>query len=150
MPIRLLDFDLHILNMRNRMPFRYGIVTMTALPHLFLQARIEVDGKEADGIAAEGLAPKWFTKVPDSSMAQDIAEMLDVIQAACRHAQEAGAADTVFDLWLAVYRAQETWAADTDYPPLLWAFGASLVERAIIDGYCRADGHDLRPGRACK
>ena len=78
MSIRLLDFDLHILNMRNRMPFRYGIVTMTALPHLFLQARIEVDGRQADGIAAEGLAPKWFTKVPDSSMALDIAEMLDV------------------------------------------------------------------------
>ena len=140
MPIRLLDFDLHILNMRNRMPFRYGIVTMTALPHLFLQARVEMDGKEADGIAAEGLAPKWFTKVPDSSMAQDITEMLDVIQAACRRAQEAGAADTVFDLWQATYQAQESWAADTDYPPLLWAFGVSLVERAIIDGFCRATG----------
>ena len=97
-----------------------------------------MDGRQADGIAAEGLAPKWFTKVPDSSMAQDIAEMLDVIQAACRHAQEAGAADTVFDLWQATYQAQETWAADTDYPPLLWAFGVSLVERAIIDGFCRA------------
>ncbi len=140
MPIRLLDFDLHILNMRNRMPFRYGIVTMTALPHLFLQARLDVDGQQADGIAAEGLAPKWFTKVPDSSTAQDIAEMLDVVQAACRHAQEAGAADSVFALWQAVYRAQETWAADTDYPPLLWAFGVSLVERAIIDGFCRAAG----------
>ena len=66
--------------------------------------------------------------------------MLDVIQAACRHAHEAGAADSVFDLWQAVYRAQEAWAADTDYPPLLWAFGVSLVERAIIDGFCRAAG----------
>ena len=140
MSIRLLDFDLHILNMRNRMPFRYGIVTMTALPHLFLQARVDVDGKQADGIAAEGLAPKWFTKVPDSSTAQDIAEMLDVVQAACRHAQEAGAADTVFDLWQAAYRAQAAWAAGTSYPPLLWAFGVSLVERAVIDGFCRATG----------
>ena len=104
MPIRLLDFDLHILNMHNRMPFRYGIVTMTALPHLFLQVRVVVDGKQADGIAAEGLAPKWFTKVPDSSMAQDIAEMLDVVQAACRHAREVGAADSVFDLWQAAYQ----------------------------------------------
>ena len=140
MSIRLLNFDLHILNMHNRMPFRYGIVTMTALPHLFLQVRVVVDGKQADGIAAEGLAPKWFTKVPDSSMAQDIAEMLDVVQAACRHAREAGAADSVFGLWQATYQAQESWAAGTDYPPLLWAFGVSLVERAIIDGFCRATG----------
>ncbi|MCY4089584.1 MAG: hypothetical protein OXF62_02110, partial [Caldilineaceae bacterium] len=138
MPIRLLDFDLHILNMRNRMPFRYGIVTMTALPHLFVRARVDVDGREADGIAADGLAPKWFTKVPDSSTEQDIAEMLDVVQAACRHAKEAGPAAAVFELWQAIYAAQEAWAAGTDYPPLLWAFGVSLVERAIIDGFCRA------------
>ncbi len=138
MPIRLFDFDLHILNMRNRMPFRYGIVTMTALPHLFLRARVEVDGTEADGIAAEGLAPKWFTKVPDSSTEQDIAEMIDVVQAACRHAKGAGPAASVFELWQAIYAAQEAWAARTDYPPLLWAFGVSLVERAIIDGFCRA------------
>ena len=161
MPILLLNFDLHILNMRNRMPFRYGIVTMTALPHLFLRVRVNADGRQADGIAAEGLAPKWFTKIPDSSTAQDIAEMLAVVQAACRHAQEAGAADSVFDLWQATYQAQQTWAAGMGhrasfeqgriehrapseqgriehYPPLLWAFGVSLVERAIIDGFCRA------------
>ncbi len=195
MPIRLLNFDLHILNMRNRMPFRYGIVTMTALPHLFLRVRVDADGRQADGIAAEGLAPKWFTKIPDSSTEQDIAEMLDVVQAACRHAQDAGAADSVFDLWQATYQAQQTWAAGMGhrasseqgriehrapseqgriehrapseqgrikpYPPLLWAFGVSLVERAIIDGFCRATRttfaqamranslgmrlHDLRP-----
>ena len=140
MSIRLIDFDLHILNMHNRMPFRYGIVTMTALPHLFLRVRVDVGARQADGIAAEGLAPKWFTKIPDSSTAQDIAEMLDVVQAACRHAREAGTADTVFDLWQATYQAQEIWARDTGYPPLLWAFGVSLVERAIIDGFCRATG----------
>ncbi len=140
MPIRLLDSDLHILNMRNRMPFRYGIVTMTALPHVFLQARVEADGREADGIAAESLAPKWFTKLPDSSTAQDIAEMLDVVQAACFHAQTVGPAGSVFDLWQAIYQAQAAWAARTGYPPLLWAFGVSLVERAIIDGFCRATG----------
>ena len=140
MPIRLLNFDLHILNMRNRMPFRYGIVTMTALPHLFLRVRVDVDGRQADGIAAEGLAPKWFTKIPDSSTEQDIAEMLDVVQAACRHAGEADGAGSVFDLWQAIYQAQEVWAAGTGYPPLLWAFGVSLVERALIDGFCRATG----------
>ena len=143
MSIRLLSFDLHILNMRNRMPFRYGIVTMTALPHLFLRVRVEADGEQADGIAAEGLAPKWFTKVPDSSAAQDIAEMLDVVQTACRHAREAGAAGSVFDLWQATYQAQADWAAGTGYPPLLWAFGVSLVERAIISGFCRATGTTL-------
>lgn len=140
MPLRLLNFDLHILNMHNRMPFRYGIVTMTALPHVFLRVWVDVDGTRAEGIAAEGLAPKWFTKDPDSSTAQDIAEMLDVIQAAAGHAQAAAQADSVFGLWRATYQAQAQWAQETGYPPLLWAFGVSLVERALIDGFCRAAG----------
>ncbi len=25
-----------------------------------------------------------------------------------------------------------------DYPPLLWNFGVSLVERAVLDAFCRA------------
>lgn len=140
MPIRIRNAEIHILNMHNRMPFRYGIVTMTALPHVFLQLQMDVDGTQAHGVAAEGLAPKWFTKIPDSSTAQDIAEMLDVIQAACRHACTLGKAASAFDLWLAIYQAQMAWAEGTDYPPLLWAFGVSLVERAIIDGICRASG----------
>ena len=32
MTISLLDLDLYILNMKTRMPFRYGIAVMTALP----------------------------------------------------------------------------------------------------------------------
>ena len=69
MPIRIRNAEIHILNMHNRMPFRYGIVTMTALPHVFLQLQMDVDGTQAHGVAAEGLAPKWFTKIPDSSTA---------------------------------------------------------------------------------
>jgi hypothetical protein len=37
-----------------------------------------------------------------------------------------------------MYTAQAAWAAGTTHPPLLWSFGVSLVERALIDGYCRA------------
>ena len=30
--------------------------------------------------------------------------------------------------------------AGTKHPPLLWGFGVSLVERAVIDAFCRASG----------
>ena len=45
MSIRVLDTSVYLLNMRTRMPFRYGITTLTALPHLFLQATVEIDGR---------------------------------------------------------------------------------------------------------
>ena len=39
---------------------------------------------------------------------------------------------------------REEWAVSTPYPPLLWGFGVSLVERALIDAFCRATGASVR------
>src|SRR5437868_6023967 len=62
--VRVRDFQLHVLDMRTRMPFRYGIASMTALPHLFVRLEVEVGGRAQVGLASEGLPPKWFTKDP--------------------------------------------------------------------------------------
>jgi len=136
--MKILASSLHILTLHNRLPFRYGIATMTAVPHLFLRVLLEVDGQKQWGIAADSLAPKWFTKNPQSSFRDEIDEMLAVIRAACDYAQEAGEQATVFDLWQATYQRQKERAASTPHPPLLWGFGVSLVERALIDAFCRA------------
>jgi hypothetical protein len=129
--------DLHILNMRARMPFRYGIATLTALPHLFLRVDLEVDGQRQTGLAAEGLPPKWFTKDPTTTFADDVRDMLGVVEAACAFAEAAAPAASVFDLWQHIYRAQERWADERGFPPLLAGFGVSLVERTVIDAFCR-------------
>lgn len=136
--IRVLSLETRTLPMRLRMPFRYGIVTLTELPHLFVRAQVEVGGRVATGVAADGLAPKWFTKDPHTTIAQDEAEMRAVIAAACAFAEQAAPAATVFDLWQAIYAEQSVWASNHGYPPLLWGFGVSLVERALIDAWCRA------------
>jgi hypothetical protein len=138
MSVRVRATDMRVLPMHTRMPFRYGIATLTALPHLFVRVEAEIDGVSCVGIAADGLAPKWFTKNPATSAEYDIAEMLRVITAACAFAREAGAAPTVFELWRRVYAAQHSWSSAQNYPPLLASFGASLVERALIDAFCRA------------
>lgn len=44
MTFSLLVLDLYILNMKTRMPFRYGIAVMTALPCLFVRLTVEIDG----------------------------------------------------------------------------------------------------------
>ena len=76
--------------MATRMPFKYGIATLTALPHMFVSVTLEVDGRTATGIAADGLAPKWFTKDPDSLFENEIADMFGVIANACSLATEVG------------------------------------------------------------
>ena len=48
---------------RLRMPFRFGVVTLTQAPQCFVRVRIESsDGQSHWGASAELLAPKWFDK----------------------------------------------------------------------------------------
>src|SRR5215813_5161636 len=48
---------------RLRLPFRFGVVTLTEAPQVFVRARIDLpDGSSHWGAAAELLVPKWFDK----------------------------------------------------------------------------------------
>ena len=68
----------------------------------------------------------------------EVSDMLGVIESAAKFAQQIGEVSTVFELWQQVYAAQKEWATEQGYPPLLWNFGVSLIERAVIDAFCRA------------
>lgn len=139
MKVHIRDGDIHELDARTRLPFRYGIVTMTSAPQLFLRLRVEVDGKPAAGIAADGLPPKWFTKDPKRPIDEETEEMRRVIASALRLA--AGLrADSPFDAWRQLAEAQSAWGEKEELPPLLTQFGTSLVERALIEAVCRAVG----------
>lgn len=122
------------------MPFRYGITTLTALPHLFLQATVEIDGQRHTGVSADHLPPKWFTKNPDTSPREDIAGLLEVIDTARDVARAVSKSDNVFQYWRRLYEGMAGWGGGWAKPPLLVHFGTSLVERAIIDAFCRAEG----------
>ncbi len=141
--VRVLRVDLHVLNMRTRMPFRYGIASMTALPHLFVRVEAEVDGRAQTGLASEGLPPKWFTKDPVTTFRQDLRDMRAVIRHACGLALDAPVAPSAFAWWRDLYDTQMAWGASAGHPPLLAGLGASLVERAMLDAFCRATGHSF-------
>ena len=140
MPIRVLDTDLFVLNMHTRMPFRYGITTLTAVPHLFVRATVEVDGKRQVGMSADHLPPKWFTKNPDTSPRQDIDGLLEVITTARDVARAVPKQETVFAWWRRMYASMAAWGGGWGKAPLLVHFGTSLWERAVIDAFCRAEG----------
>lgn len=138
-PLHVESFDFRVLPMKTRFPFQYGIASMTSLPHLFVCVSMCVDGREVVGTSSEGLPPKWFTKDPDTTFEEDLPAMLSVI----RHAAEVvtgRSAESFFDLWKGLYLEQAEWACSRGYPPLLANLGVALVERAVIDGLCRALG----------
>ncbi len=110
---------------------------MSEVPHIFLRAEFEIDGKNAIGISAEGLPPKWFTKIPEATAEEELTGMLESITHAARNAEIMDEQDSLFSFWQELYRRQHEWSAESDIPPLLSQFGVSLVERAMIDAFCR-------------
>jgi hypothetical protein len=137
--ILLREAELFRCELHTRMPFRYGIATMTALPHVFLRLTFEIDGRAQAGVTADHLPPKWFTKDPTRPPADEIEEMLRVIRTAVRHARES-TGETPFAFWRAVYARQADWARSEKIPPLLANFGVALVEKALLDAFTRTKG----------
>ncbi len=144
MTFTLESFQFHVLPMHTRFPFKYGIASMNALPHLFVTVNLVVDGKAVSGLASEGLPPKWFTKNPDTPFELDLAEMIAVIQNASRIARLAAEKPTgFFTWWQNLYAEQSNWAKVKEVPSLLANLGVSLIERSVLDGLCKALGQPL-------
>lgn len=137
MSLKILNSNLFILNMKSRLPFKFGISTMTAVPHLILKLTVELEGQIVTGYSSDHLPPKWFTKQADVPLEKEVADMIEVITRACETSRELDPSSSVFSFWLKLYQAQREWAASTSHPPLLWGFGVSLVERAVIEAMCK-------------
>jgi len=137
MNIRIIEGSIHRIDLHTRMPFKYGIATMTHMPQVFVRLVCQVDGQSCEGVSSDLLPPKWFTKIPEKDPQLEIEEMLLVIRNALALAMGKQGA-SAFDLWLELKDAQGHWATEQNLPPLLAHFGTSLVERALIDAVCRA------------
>jgi len=125
---------------RLRLPFRFGVVTLTEAPQAFVRARIALaNGKESEGAAAEMLAPKWFDKNPAQSNEADIEQL----RASLRLARDAYLADgenTAFGHSIEIYGPQLALGAVSGLNNLTASFGPALVDRALLDALCRALG----------
>jgi len=106
MPISVSNVEFFLRDLHLRTPFRYGIVTMTRVPHLIVRLTLEIGGRPQVGFSADQLPPKWFTKNPATSFRDDIAEMLEVIRHAADLARALPPQPTVFSLWRELYAEQ--------------------------------------------
>ena len=128
----------HVVELETRLPFHFGNVEVTAIPKLFLRVEATVDGATQEGTAMGGLIPGWFFKDPEMDVETGYRDMVEVFRSAAITARDLPAEPTAFDFWRSLYRSQREWATGTGYPPLLWSYGVSLVEQALLDAVCRA------------
>jgi hypothetical protein len=138
-PVTVFDVDFYVLPMRVRFPFEYGVAKMTKLPHLFVEMRVGIGNETVTGITAEHLPPKWFTKNPNTRFEDDdLPAMKAVIEHSADTARAIELCESYFRFWLELYGAQQQWAEREGYSPLMAHLGTSLMERAVLDGFCRA------------
>lgn len=122
-----------------RMPFRFGVVTLTAAPQTFVRARVRLeDGREGWGTAAELLAPKWFDKSPDLTNEDNFDQLRQALAKAAKVYQAAEGYLSPFGLHAASATAVSQAAGAL--PPLVAGFGPALLDRAILDAALRLAG----------
>jgi len=138
-PFQILDIQLYERGVKMRLPFRFGVVTLTACPQAFVRVRIRTaDGREAEGAAAELLAPKWF----DKNLALSNEDNFEQLRSALRIARGAylrdGQPRDAFGHFAAHYQPQIEAGAAQGLNPLVACFGPALIDRALLDALCRA------------
>jgi len=124
---RIVSIDLLERDVRLRMPFRFGVVTLTGAPQAFVHARIRLEGgREAEGASAELLAPKWFDKNPALSNEDNFEQLRDSMRAARERYLANG--------------TRTAWAHSTPATGLVENFGPALIDRALLDALARSLG----------
>jgi len=136
----LREVELFERDVKLRLPFRFGVVTLTECPQIFVRARIETaDGRSAWGMAAEMLAPKWF----DKNLALTNEDNFDQLRLATKTARELYLGDrvarTAFGFFAAHYRAQIDICRDLGLNALIACYGPALLDRAMFDALCRIE-----------
>jgi len=124
-----------------RLPFRFGIATMTEAPMLIAEVEVDTEAGPAVGRSAELLVPKWFSKNPESSLEEDRRDLIEAARLAFDEVRTFGSVGdgaTAFELWthaqMACVERPDVAASDR----LVRTFGVSLIERALIDATCTA------------
>lgn len=136
---QIISTGLWVKNSVVRIPFRYGSACLTRCPQAILRIDMHVNNATVSGFSGDCLPPSWFDKSAEKSYQTQIADMISVIETACELSEEIEAS-TFWPFWQEMYAAVMNEGAQRGLPDLVASFAVALVERAIIDGICRATG----------
>jgi len=131
------EVDAGVRPVRLRLPFRFGAVTLTACPQLFVRATVEVDGLPATlGFAAELMVPKWFDKRPEPGLADNVRQLGESVQMAVQ-AYLRDTPATPFELFSRHAASLQQQGQRQGFTELTSAYGQAVLDRAVLDAMCR-------------
>ena len=138
--IKVLDVEGFEQPFKLRLPFRFGVITLTHGLQAVVRVRVRLDdGREGFGYAAEALAAKWFDKdlaLSDTQNQHQLRKAIEIAGDAYRAASPA----TAFDLFADCYPHQIEAGGELALPPLVASYGNAMLDRAVMDALCRIVG----------
>jgi hypothetical protein len=138
--LRLEGVDCFERDVKLRLPFRFGVITVTHSTQAVIRAAIALpDGRTSVGVAAETLAAKWFDKSPAFTDAQNLAQLRQSLALAIGLYRAQGWS-TPFGFYAGAYGEQMRRGAELGLVPLVSSYGPALIDRAILDALGRAEG----------
>src|SRR5215475_6770342 len=122
-------------DVRLRLPFRFGVITVTRATQAVIRATVVLeDGRTSRGVAAETLGAKWFDKRAAFSDAQNLDQLRQALNLAIE-LYRGSPWSTPFELYARTYKEQLARGGELGLLPLVAAYGP-----AILDALGRAEG----------
>jgi hypothetical protein len=121
-----------------RLPFRFGVATVTRCPQAFVRVEAEVGGRCFVGATAELMVPKWFDKSPALTHEQNFEQLREALLLA----RDAYTSEPVPATPYALSQQQGEDAVAKGValglPRLAAQFGQALLDKAVADAALRA------------
>lgn len=119
-----------------RMPFRFGIITLTEAPQVFVKVTVENEiGVVKIGASAELMVPKWFDKSINLSNEDNFNQLRASLKRAKSAYLETGeTAKTAFFIHASNYHRL---VEENVLNSLVASFGQAVIDKAVLDALCR-------------
>lgn len=144
-----------------RLPFRFGVVTLKQCPQAFVRVLVEsADGRTYWGHTAEMMAPKWFDKNLELSNDDNFDQLRRVLWLSAQAYLSDAKPASAFSHHARHYDSHLKSCLAQGLNPLLAAFGPAQIDKALTDAVCRATEKNfyklvncnalgIEPGQAC-
>jgi len=140
MRFRIIDIERREWPFTLRLPFRFGVITVTQGRQAVVRVRIrDESGREGWGVAAETLAAKWFDKDAALTDADNENQLRRALELAGEASLAAGA-NTAFGHYADSYAAHVAACGREALNPLVASYGRALVDRAALDALLKLQG----------
>ncbi len=134
---RIEAISFHERSVNLRLPFRFGVATLTACPQVHVLVKVQFpNGQLVEGCSAEMMVPKWF----DKNLALSNEDNFEQLRFALKTARSAYMQDkksqTAWQYFICHYDDVMSVCGAQGINRLTASYGPALIDRALIDAVC--------------